>query len=771
MSAPMQSLLGGLGVGAVFVLGAFYLPPAFGLGSGFEHALLDLCVALSACFCSLQALVRYQSKPEPLFLWLGAGFLASGLLDGLHGLLSLEPAQAGVTLQAVNLSWTLSSLLLTGYVVTGLWPLSVGSARRDQALVATVSVIAVTLAGTVLLGAPELLPLASGSAPRQTWELVAGIAMAAALPLAWRSEALTDAPLRLQLVSALALYAIVHAGIMAWSSTPLDVFVGLSHLGKFLAHWMVLVGLLQSSANRLEEAERSRERLALQALELKASERHIRSILEHAPYAILGADHQGVVRSINPVARQIFDIPHERAIGRSLASFFDASLHKELAAMLTPLRSMEGDNDDTSRSRWAMSRQARGIRGAGQGFPVALTLTDTVSAGQRYFTAFVRDLTLNIEQERRVHSALMLATRILDQSSVAILSTDASGLIMRFNRTAQRWLGYTEGEVIGRLTPDSFLAPEELEARAHALARDHGMSPVSATETVLALARRGMTDPREWDLQRKDGTRFPAAMSVAPLTTEAGDVTGFVVVATDLSEQKEVQRLKDEFVSTVSHELRTPLTSLRGSLGLLSGGVAGALPAAAKGLLDIAQRNTERLILLINDILDMEKMEAGKMDFTIAPLDLDALVAEAVQQAEGLAGQRSVKLLLRTRLAGLRVRGDENRLMQVVTNFLSNAVKFSDAAGQVEVDVGDANGLARVTVTDHGPGIPEASQPKIFQKFYQADGSSSRTKGGTGLGLSICKALLERMDGQIGFTSRPGETVFHFDLPREAPNA
>ena len=785
-----SQFLGYLLLGAVlaglFQIAALNAPPALVLRSGHEHALLDLAIAMSACFCGLQALVRYQSRPQALFLWLGAGFLASGLVDGLHAMLSLEFIGMGAGADRTGeLAWAASSLVLSIYLVLALAPRRPAARERaawiDPLVVAVATIALLALLAFLLASTAPASSIAQVGALKRPLDLVAAAAVLAVLPVVWWRRHLLDPPLQRRIVMALAFYLVLHAGAMAWSTGPLDAFAAAGHLARLAGHWLVLVGLLQSSATLLAEVQGSRRRLSAQADELEASERHIRSIVNHAPYAILSADAAGKVQNINPVAVQMFGIPQQQALGRPLSSFLDPSLHADLAESLGPSEQatrarllqmrQAGSGDEGSRSRWAMSRQTRGVRADGTPFPIALTLTDTVAGGQRFFTAFVRDLTQTLQQEARTQQALMLATRILDQSSVAIWSTDSAGVITRFNRSAQLQLGYGEEEIMGRRTAAAFLVPEELQEHARLLERERGIPPSTDAEVLLAVARRGEPDQQEWSLVRKDGSRFPASVSVSRLTTDGGEVTGFVMVATDLSQQKEIEQLKNEFVSNVSHELRTPLTSIRGSLGLLAGGLAGKMPPQAQGLLDIAQRNTERLILLINDILDIEKIEAGKLRFAFKSLDLDALVGEAVQQAEGLAGTRGIRLVRRARSPGLRVNADEHRLLQVVTNLLSNAIKFSPERGTVEVDVADQDGRARVTVTDHGAGIPEASQSRIFQKFFQADSSATREKGGTGLGLSICKALIERMEGHIGFRSRAGDTVFHFDLPIEGAAA
>ncbi len=247
---------------------------------------------------------------------------------------------------------------------------------------------------------------------------------------------------------------------------------------------------------------------------------------------------------------------------------------------------------------------------------------------------------------------------------------------------------------------------------------------------------------------------------------DEGKVIGFYSLATDITELKRIDRLKTEFVSTVSHELRTPLTSIRGSLGLLSGGVAGPLPDAAMKLIGIAKSNCERLIRLINDILDIEKIESGKMQLDLQPMALMPLMVQAIAANEGYGLANNVSLTLHCEDPELQVKVEADRLAQVVANLLSNALKFSPTGGTVEVHVAKAGLGVRVEVRDHGPGIPEAFRTRIFQKFSQADSSDTRQKGGTGLGLNISRAIVERMGGSIGFESQLGKgTTFFFELP------
>jgi signal transduction histidine kinase len=238
---------------------------------------------------------------------------------------------------------------------------------------------------------------------------------------------------------------------------------------------------------------------------------------------------------------------------------------------------------------------------------------------------------------------------------------------------------------------------------------------------------------------------------------------------TSLDLQK-AQLAQAQLVSTVSHELRTPLTSIKGSLGLVRSGVFGALPEDFKPMVDIAYTNCERLVLLINDLLDIEKMEAGRMEFHLGPVDLAVLLRQSVAENDGYAVTHNVSFTLAEPLVSSTVIGDKDRLMQVMANLLSNAAKFSPEHGAIEAGLTRQDGIARIWISDHGPGIPESFQTRIFQKFSQADTSDGGQRGGTGLGLSICRAIIERHGGVIGFSTRQGAgTTFFFDLPEAGP--
>ena len=239
-----------------------------------------------------------------------------------------------------------------------------------------------------------------------------------------------------------------------------------------------------------------------------------------------------------------------------------------------------------------------------------------------------------------------------------------------------------------------------------------------------------------------------------------------IVVGEDISERKKIDRLKNEFISTVSHELRTPLTSISGSLGLLSGGAAGELSDKARQLIEIAGSNSDRLVRLINDILDVEKIEAGRMDFHLQAMAVMPIIEAALAANQPYGERHGVRFQVTDALPDIMVYVDVDRFDQIFANLLSNAAKFSPRDGVVDVSVSRRDGMIRIAISDDGPGIPSEFQDRIFEKFTQVDTSDARHTTGSGLGLSIAKAIAEKMNGLIAFESEPGRgCTFYLDLP------
>ncbi|WP_349939409.1 CHASE domain-containing protein [Fulvimarina sp. MAC8] len=269
-------------------------------------------------------------------------------------------------------------------------------------------------------------------------------------------------------------------------------------------------------------------------------------------------------------------------------------------------------------------------------------------------------------------------------------------------------------------------------------------------------------------VKHRDGRLIWCLLSlsfVAP-SPDCSDLGYAILQFQDINDRKEVERLKSEFVATVSHELRTPLTSIRGSLGLVLGAQAATLAPNTEKLLRIAHNNCERLVNLINDILDIEKITSGAIPLERETHSLNALVREAIDTLQPIFEKAEASVILAAREDELLVDVDAHRVQQVLVNLLSNAAKFSPAGGTIHLGLERRHGMARFTVTDEGSGVPPEFRTKIFERFSQADSSSTRAKGGTGLGLSICKAIIDRMDGEIGYyNTEDAGAVFWFELP------
>ncbi|MXO70041.1 PAS domain S-box protein [Altererythrobacter buctensis] len=343
---------------------------------------------------------------------------------------------------------------------------------------------------------------------------------------------------------------------------------------------------------------------------------------------------------------------------------------------------------------------------------------------------------------------------ILESAYEGVVTINTSGSIESLNPAIRQMTGYRTDELIRR---DIGILFE--------IAPDKGFK-----ESFLRrFLRRSESTERTFELlgRRKDGTLFPCEVGVSPVQLETG--TTFVAIVRDTTERKRVEQMKSEFVSTVSHELRTPLTSIAGSLGLVAGGAAGEIPEKAARLIQIARDNCDRLVRLINDILDLEKLESGRMEIKLQPVSLRSFLPQAVQANIGYAQQFGVTLELGPVTDDAFVMADPDLLMQVMTNILSNAAKFSLPGEPVDISVTSLDRRWRIDVTDRGPGIPGEFATRIFGKFAQAEATDSRKKGGTGLGLSIVREILNRIGGEVSFDSVEDQgTTFHVDLPRHA---
>lgn len=354
--------------------------------------------------------------------------------------------------------------------------------------------------------------------------------------------------------------------------------------------------------------------------------------------------------------------------------------------------------------------------------------------------------------QQEVENITIKQSTLLNTLVDALILIDENNNITAFNIAATQLFGYSAEEVIGKNV--RLLCPEPVRAE-----HDKYIARYNNTQQKHIVGRG-----REVIAERKDGSTFPILLSVSEMWLDGQ--RHFTGLIKDLTLQKESERVKNEFISTVSHELRTPLTSIRGSLGLIVGGAGGEMSAQHKSLVNIAVNNTERLLLLINDILDIEKIEAGKLRFEFKRFDIVRLIQQCIADNAGMEEEYGVHYQFDEHLQPIYINGDKNRMHQVITNLLSNAAKFSYQNGTVNIDIKQHNGLVRVSIIDHGVGISSKFMPKLFDKFTQADSTDVRKTAGTGLGLSISKAIIEKHQGKIFAESELKKgTRFHIDLP------
>lgn len=348
------------------------------------------------------------------------------------------------------------------------------------------------------------------------------------------------------------------------------------------------------------------------------------------------------------------------------------------------------------------------------------------------------------------HNSTLLSEQKLsalyNQAPVAIVLNDFSdGRFIECNPEFEHMIGYSIEDIL-RMHPMDVTPPEFKQ---------------SDNNELQHLSHSGRYGPYEKQYIHKDGHLIPVLLNGVLIETPSGEKHIWTFIQ-DITERKRIEQMKNEFVSAVSHELRTPLTSISGSLGLIASGMLGDMPINMKNMLGIAHKNSQRLTLLINDLLDMEKLLAGKMAFDMRVQPLLPIIEQSLDANRAYASTFGVSLALHVQFSDALVNIDTLRLQQILANFISNAVKFSPAASCVDIYVRQYEQFAEIAVVDHGPGVSDEFRTRIFQKFAQADSSDSRQRGGTGLGLAISKAFVERMHGSIGFESQLGHGATFF---------
>jgi PAS domain S-box-containing protein len=484
---------------------------------------------------------------------------------------------------------------------------------------------------------------------------------------------------------------------------------------------------------------------------LERDARHFAAIVASSDDAIISKDLNGTIVSWNPAAERLFGYSAAEIIGQSVRRIIPADRQSEEDTVLATLRRGETvDHFETVR-----------VRKDGTSVPIALTVSPIRSSTGEIIGAskIVRDLS-------RVHRAQQEAQRlasIVDSSEDAIISKDLNSITTSWNAAAERMFGYTASEIVGQSI--RVLIPDDRQQEE---------------DEVLARIRRGeRVEHYETVRRRKDGTLVPVSLTVSPIRSANDTIVGASKIARDISDRlraeqerqrllaiaREASELKDDFLATLSHELRTPLNAIVGYVRMMQSGLlAGEQQARA---MDTVARNATSLTQIVEDVLDVSRIVAGKLRLNVQSVDLAAVVQSATETVLPAANAKSIRLQVIMDPHTPHVSGDPERLQQILWNVLSNAVKFTERGGRVQVRLEQVNSHVEITVADTGIGISAEFLPHMFERFRQADGGVSRARGGLGLGLAISRQLLELQGGRIFAASEgPGKgSTFRIELP------
>jgi PAS domain S-box-containing protein len=482
---------------------------------------------------------------------------------------------------------------------------------------------------------------------------------------------------------------------------------------------------------------------------LLTSETRYREVVENSLGFVFTCTMEGRLTSLNAFTAETLGYRAEALVGRNVPELTDAAGAAAFEDCLNTLETMD---------EWQGALPLR--RSDGVYRRIALRSRRMQLPGER---PFVLNHGMDVTEQYEAEEALHLATRqrklILEAVDDGIYGIDLEGKLTFINAAGAKALGYATEELVGR----------DMHEVLH---HSHGDgTPYSkSTSPILQALRRcepiRMRDEIFW---RKDGAAIPVEYSVNPLQDD-GCISGMVVAFQDVSERRRLEKMKDEFISTVSHELRTPLTSLRASLGLVQSGSLDKRPEKQRQMIDIAIGNCDRLIRLVNDILDFEGAEKGRMRLDRKPVETMTLLRRAADVAHNAATQARVEFRVESNAPP--VLADEERVLQVLNELVTNAIKFSlpntmiRLAAMPAEAIGGSSREVCFVVEDQGRGIAPDKLERIFERFQQGDASDSRALGGTGLGLALCRSIVEQHGGHIWAESEPGKgSRFLFTLP------
>ncbi len=489
---------------------------------------------------------------------------------------------------------------------------------------------------------------------------------------------------------------------------------------------------------------------------LRESEARYRQLIEGSLGMVCTHDLRGTLLTINTHGAETIGHTVEEMLGHNLAEFIVPDRKDRLPAYLKEM---------------GETGEAQGLlhlsHADGEVRIVAYRNKLIVVSGRApYVLGFGVDISEQVRAEGRLRTLTRQSDSILASVGDGIYGIDLEGRVTFVNAAATQMLGYKQEEMLGHVMHRLIH-----HTRADGTPYDSADSPIRKSLTNFDTVR--VSNEIFW---RKDGTSFPVEYVARPqIDSQSSDSDGLkplgvVVAFTDTTERRALDRMKDEFISTVSHELRTPLTSLRGALGLLAGGALVNRPEKTQQMLEIAISNSDRLVRLVNDILDLERISSGKAELHSTMCSAEDLLRRAAGVQQARTPRPNIRIFFAAN--GVNVWADPERILQTLNNLLSNAIKFSPAGSEIHLTARELDeSEALIEVRDQGRGIPADKLEHIFDRFQQGDASDSRAMGGTGLGLAICRSIVRQHAGRIWATSVPDQgTTIHFTLPTKPAN-
>ncbi len=516
------------------------------------------------------------------------------------------------------------------------------------------------------------------------------------------------------------------------------------------------IELEQHAIERDRDLQQTKNRLQLELIErqkaeiaLHISRSRFASILEIASDAIIAIDRDFQITLFNQGAEQIFGYRATEAIGKSL----NLLVPQEFADLIgTSLLETQRSGDLQPPHAQGTRHQVVGIRKDRSKFPAEASISYLELGHERVYTLILRDVTEQQQTENALRGALQKLDFHFENSPLAAIEWDREFRVSRWSATAERLFGWSSAQVVGKHPTEwQFVVSEDAERVAQAMNQ-----LMSGTVVSTIVSKRNYC---------QDGTIVDCEWYNSAQLDRSGQMQSIFSLVLDVTNRHQMERIKDEFISVVSHELRTPLTSIYGSLKLLDSGLLEQQPHKQKRLLTIAVDNTDRLIRLVNDILDIERIESGTVQMVKSVCKVSELIAKTVDAIEPLADTAGIKLSVSN--CGGQVWVDSDRMIQAFTNLLSNAIKFSPPDSTIWFTAIKRAGQMLFQVRDCGRGIPADKLGIIFERFQQVDGSDARNGEGTGLGLAICRSIIQQHGGRIWVESVVGEgSTFSCILPR-----